>query len=768
MTYEIFTHGGGEYIIEVLNAIVRIIGSNTFTTALRLSLFFGLVAIFADVAINGDFTKTIKYYFSFFLAYNILFLPKVDVLVVDPITIVRNDRRIDNIPFSLALTAHIVSSLGNWLTNIFEMNFSLPEDLQYNRNGLLFGSTLIEKALSAKISDSRVKNNFNNFIKQCVVLSINLKRISLEDVLNSEDLSTLLGYGSNGVLAYEFTNRTGQTINRLCKDTNNLKIELGTEINKIIRSQINENIRNTSDNALKYILGIQESTTELFEQTLLMNAIEDSTQEYLAMVGANAGATNYAITKDDLQRKQTGILQWLQANKYLPLLKITIEVLFYGLFPIVILMTMLPSGFKVFKSYLMILLSLQMWAPMYAILNLIMTLLQKFRINLLLVETGNRITLYNRQAILNISQGIMTQAGVLAWSIPILSYKVIGGMQGFAEGLNGIAQAGAFTTNQVASDVASGNLSYGNGSFRNTSWGNDNFNNTNGNKFDTDIVRNYGKRFETGDDGIMHAKYSDGFETTNISRRLSSDLGFSFKTSQGQINSDVLALSQAKTMTETRANSYSKSLQELESFSFADSKTSGKIHSLSNSNLIKGNVGIRGGIPGIGGAGIDIEKTMTWADSHNISTEDRKTLNNLLDRTKQQQISYNQAFNEQQSKQKSLNYSRNTSMNSDFNANNEVERHLREDLGWNQDKIDHIAKHEPQIISTIARDHLSNRVFTPNKPGMLDSINNSIGIAKDNYINQNNNMIDKQYNYNKNNLNKENSLRMFRNTNLIE
>lgn len=266
----------------------------------------------------------------------------------------------------------------------------------------------------------------------------------------------------------------------------------------------------------------------------------------------------------------------------------------------------------------------------------------------------------------------------------------------------------------------------------------------------------------------MHAEYSDGLETTNISRRLSSDLGFSFKTGQGQVNSDIIALSQARAIAETRANAYSKSLQELESFSFADSRTSGKVHSLSNSNLIKGNVGIRGGIPGIGGVAVDIEKTMAWADSNNISKEDRKTLNNLLERTKQQQISYSQAFNEQQSRQKSLNYSMNTSINSDFNANNEVERHLREDLGWNQERIDHMVKYEPKIIDRIAREHLSGKVFTSNRPKMLDSINNLMDIAKNNYENQNNNMIDQQYNYNKNNLNGGNSLRMFRNTGLIE
>ena len=127
------------------------------------------------------------------------------------------------------------------------------------------------------------------------------------------------------------------------------------------------------------------------------------------------------------------------------------------------------------------------------------------------------------------------------------------------------------------------------------------------------------------------------------------------------------------------------------------------------------------------------------------------------------QISYNQAYNEQKSKESDLNYALNTSVSSGFNANNEVERHLREDLGWSQEKIDYTAKNNAREIELLGRKHLSSQVFSSNKPKMFDEINSSIDVAKNSNENQNN-IIDSQYNYSKNSLEKDNSLKMFQNT----
>ena len=58
MVYEIFTYGGGDYLMEVLNAVVRVMGANSFTTALRIFVLFGMFSVLFDVALNGNFSNT--------------------------------------------------------------------------------------------------------------------------------------------------------------------------------------------------------------------------------------------------------------------------------------------------------------------------------------------------------------------------------------------------------------------------------------------------------------------------------------------------------------------------------------------------------------------------------------------------------------------------------------------------------------------------------------------------------------------------------------
>lgn len=573
MIYEIFTYGGGDYLVEVLNGIVRIMGDNSFTTALKIFLLFGLFSIMFDIALNGNFTKSVKYYISFFLIYNILFVPKVDVLIVDPINQIQGDRKVDNVPFGLGLSAHTITLLGNWMTKVFGMNFVLPNDLQYNKNGILFGSSIVKDTLNKKISDITISSNFNNYIRQCIVPAVNLKRINVEDIFKADNLQDFLALGHNGVLAYTYESSAGSSI-VLCNDTTTLYQKINDEISELMQQQ--DNVFNKNNNANitdinQYILGISQSTQKTFEQSLLTNAISDSAQEYLSITGADAGATNYAITKDNMQRKTNSILQWLQAGEFLPLLKVIMEAFFYGIFPIIILMTMLPNGIRYFKYYILILLALQVWSPLYAILNLIMTLEQKYKISGIVSETGSTLSLYNKEAIMDITQRIQMQAGLLAFLIPPLSFKIVQGMHGFGESIaSGVASAGSYATSQVVSEVASGSLSYGNTAFKNTNYGNESFDNIQGHKHDT-------MSYERGADGI-------GISAGKFVQVMKDDLGVDVSRSERKSVSYAKSLSNAESI--LKAKSQDRSNAESDFNSYVSSHRNDIIKSVNESDAI--------------------------------------------------------------------------------------------------------------------------------------------------------------------------------------
>ena len=291
----------------------------------------------------------------------------------------------------------------------------------------------------------------------------------------------------------------------------------------------------------------------------------------MSITGADAGATNYAITKDNMQRKTNGILQWLQAGEFLPLLKVIMEAFFYGIFPIIILMTMLPNGIRYFKYYILILLALQMWSPLYAILNLIMTLEQKYKISGIISQTGSTLSLYNKQSIIDMTQRIQMQAGLLAFLIPPLSFKIVQGMQGFGESIaSSVANAGSYATSQVVSEVASGSLSYGNTAFKNTNYGNESFDNIQGHKHDT-------MSYERGADGI-------GISAGRFVQVMKDDLGVDVSRSERKSVSYAKSLSNAESI--LKAKSQDRSNAESDFNSYVSSHRNDIIKSVNESDAI--------------------------------------------------------------------------------------------------------------------------------------------------------------------------------------
>ena len=383
-------------------------------------------------------------------------------------------------------------------------------------------------------------------------------------------------------------------------------------------------------------------------------------------------------------------------------------------------MTMLPNGIRYFKYYILILLALQVWSPLYAILNLIMTLEQKYKISGIVSQTGSTLSLYNKEAIMDITQRIQMQAGLLAFLIPPLSFKIVQGMHGFGESIaSGVASAGSYATSQVVSEVASGSLSYGNTAFKNTNYGNESFdnksyNNINGNQFKA-----------------MRLNLVSG---------------------EDLINSSNIALSEAKSANQTWANNYNKSMENLQSLQFLDSSGNGKMHSFNNDFLLKEYGGIGGGLFGVGKVGINLEAAQKWANSKNISEEDKKILTDAISKHNSIQNSYNQSASEVDSKQKTLNYIRNTSVHSGADWNKEGYNYLKEQ-GYNDEWIEN----HPIEAQRLCHNFINKKYFNNETPNMLDNINNSLEINKNQYNNQNR-IIDDQYSYNANN--KGNSMKM--------
>ena len=81
---------------------------------------------------------------------------------------------------------------GDGLTRLTEQAFTLPDDLRYQRHGLIFGARLAAATTRLEVTDGVFARNLRNYARQCVFHALLLGHISADDLRESTDLWSLV------------------------------------------------------------------------------------------------------------------------------------------------------------------------------------------------------------------------------------------------------------------------------------------------------------------------------------------------------------------------------------------------------------------------------------------------------------------------------------------------------------------------------------------------------------------------------------------------
>ena len=128
---EIFTTGGGEYIVNVLNAVAAWTGAGGYKSLIQVALVMGMALAVIVVAFNQDWRAWLNWFLGATLIYMCLMVPRMDVQVTDRVNPSLAPATVANVPLGLALMASFTSQAGDYLTRSAELVFGLPDDLNY-------------------------------------------------------------------------------------------------------------------------------------------------------------------------------------------------------------------------------------------------------------------------------------------------------------------------------------------------------------------------------------------------------------------------------------------------------------------------------------------------------------------------------------------------------------------------------------------------------------------------------------------------------------
>ena len=492
MAYDIYTYGNGEILKGVFDAVAMCLNSQTGSLYEPLKMLGLIVGAFWATlyVIYGDQMKAFTHWIlPMTIVMNLLFVPSTTVWIHDPVT--RFHEKVDHVPYGLAAFAGHVSTLGHKITEQVEKIFTLPDDLRYQKSGAIFASNILIQARTFHITNEDIAENMRGFVTQCILYDAMLgRKYSLQELRQSDDIWGLVSKNASPVRSFLWRAPKKENEERARPEIITCQ-EGVTKFNRLWNTEIQNaahlfgrkifgknGLINAKTELLKYIplsyqaLGdISKSATEILKQNMMIYAVVDGLESQNTALG---NAPNFAARRAYLQQRSTYETLGAMVGDTLPSMKAVLEAIAYACFMFMVPLAILPFGWRFLMSWGQIILWLQMWAPLYAILNYVMTMAARGK-NIALLSASNEagITLANSVGIGNINADIQAMAGYLAMSIPFLCIAILKGVGSFvhlSSHLGNISQsaAGVAASEAVTGNYSFGNISEGNAQIANT------------------------------------------------------------------------------------------------------------------------------------------------------------------------------------------------------------------------------------------------------------------------------------------------------------
>ncbi|WP_454887604.1 conjugal transfer protein TraG N-terminal domain-containing protein [Sphingomonas oryzagri] len=480
-TMEVFTVGGGDYLVNTFNAVAAWTGEGGYKSMIQcvMVMSFGMATMV--VAFNLDWRAWINWFLQATLMYMCLMVPRIDIQVTDRVNPSLTAAHVANVPIGLGALASFTSQMGDYLVTSAETVFGMPDDLNYSRNDMIYGSRLLEATQGVSINDPEFAANLDNHYRQCVFYDILLGHKSMATLANADDLWAALGPGSPARSQPYLVRDAGGTVTSSIKTCREAYADLTTQWNTvndgmltILGKRLYPGMTDTLAKAklyadlpvaYDYLTGVSKGASDLMKQTLAINAM---TQAMHTMSGSTGGSSVdvYAETRADIQTRNTYAAISHSAMEWVPILNIVLTVVFYALFPILFPLFLIPrTGPGALKGYITGFFYLAAWGPLYVILNMIVMLKEHTQL-----FHGASVSLVTFGDIQSVNQHTGELAGYLIASVPFIAAGMARGAMAISGSATSFLAPSQNAAEEAAREASTGNVSLGNTSLDNYSY----------------------------------------------------------------------------------------------------------------------------------------------------------------------------------------------------------------------------------------------------------------------------------------------------------
>ncbi|TXT32564.1 MAG: hypothetical protein FD131_137 [Rhodocyclaceae bacterium] len=476
--WEIYAYQNADSLFGVFNAAAAIHASGDYAAAMAAVAFCGFVAALIAYAFAPEKLQGWKWLGTVVLVFSVLIVPKVTVGIVDK-TGGSAVKVVGNVPFGVAALGGITSTIGNTLTSLFETAFqvipgvgALPVELSYQQNGLMFGNRLIRETGNVVFQDPAFRTDLINFIHNCTTYDLIDGTLDPAVFSASDDVwplmaspnparfSTLTGAGGSvGVdtCPNVYLSLNGRLPVQISRIQGRLAFQLnptlpGAAAAAVIAGQIQQAYLKNS------IATAAATAADIIRQNAMLNALED-TSKIVGQKVNDPAAMVLAVGRAQAVAQQNA--SWLNYGN-------VVEAVTYAMFPLFVMLLLLTSGRETmlaFKGYAAVLIWIQLWPPLYAILNYMASIYAAYDLAAAadLGTGGKSLALQTASTIYSRAISGEAVVGYLAISIPFIAWAALKRMENFGtalvgglSGLQGMISGG--TSAATVGNVSMGNV----------------------------------------------------------------------------------------------------------------------------------------------------------------------------------------------------------------------------------------------------------------------------------------------------------------------
>lgn len=376
---------------------------------------------------------------------------------------------VNGVPPGIGKTLSIFSTVEYKIALALEKHYSTPATLNYSKHGFGFALSGHNAISKAKPTDQYTAMNMYEYMNNCLVFALDEGTLSPHQVFNSSNLLSAINVNDNARMSIVYSAGSPEGQLKTCSQAyaviaGGINGEVANMYQRASSDMgyLGANLQADASSIGGFLFGAATSANQYITQAATANLLSESMMNTAKLNGVNTASLAYGTALAERQQQNNFLISGQLAQKWLPIIKGIVTIVFLAMSWIMALMAIAFFNFKFILLIFSTQLWLMMWTPISSILNYI-AMIEIESIGSGLTSFTNGYSYEVKHAIDNEVTGTLAWVGSLYWLVPLIAYGIAKGSDyaftQLATSFQGAAQGAA---SSASSEMTRGNYSMGN------------------------------------------------------------------------------------------------------------------------------------------------------------------------------------------------------------------------------------------------------------------------------------------------------------------